>query len=98
MSLSLTVVTMTYVAAMIIVGVVILFAPQGYPEMAERFIKRVPLKWDFKETIGYGDLYKTDDGRIIAKGQITESEEITGIVIKKNAVDNDWDMIVGEVK
>jgi hypothetical protein len=42
--------------------------------MTEKFIKRVPLKWDYKETIGYADLYELDDGSILVKGQITDKE------------------------
>ena len=41
--------------------------------MTERFIERVPLKWNFEAVIGYADLFKMDDGSIKAKACITDT-------------------------
>jgi hypothetical protein len=41
--------------------------------MEGTWIKRVPLKFDFKEVIGYADLYMRDDGSIKGVAKIEDT-------------------------
>lgn len=50
--------------------------------MKGKYLKRVPLKWDFRESIGYTDLYEQEDGSIKGIATIEDAKHYEEIIKK----------------